>query len=88
MSADNHGLQGKDQFDEDLTVAMAPEGPPTSEPDTLSPSPPLLPSKPPALSATAERATGSRELCWPSNMQWNLQVKRDSLHDLNPSFLD
>ena len=64
MSADNSDLQGKDQFAEDLTVAMAPEGsPPTSEPDTLSPSPPLLPSKPPALSATAERATGSRELC-------------------------
>ncbi|KAI4556866.1 hypothetical protein MJG53_018820 [Ovis ammon polii x Ovis aries] len=61
--ADNRDLQGKDQFAEDLTVAVAPEGPPTSEPDTLSPSPPPLPSKPPALSATAERATGSSELC-------------------------
>ena len=65
MSADNRDLQGKYQFAEDLNVAVAAEGPPpsTSEPDTLSPSPPLLPSKPPALSAMAERATGSRELC-------------------------
>ena len=44
MSADNSDLQGKDQFAEDLTVAMAPEGPPPLQ--SLTPSPPAHPCSP------------------------------------------
>ena len=40
MSADNHNLQGEDQFAEDPIVAVAPEGPPRQ---CLTPSPPAHP---------------------------------------------